>query len=139
MKLENSRAEYVRHSTKASDVCRQLALAGLAVVWIFKTDSADRGVGNLGDKISVPGQLGLAAFLMMVILGFDFLQYAYASLAWGIFNRLRENDPRVAIDTEFTAPPKMNWPTIAFFWAKLAALLAGYAVLLDYLGRRIFH
>ena len=40
MNLEYSRSTYYGHTTSFSLVCRQLALAGVALVWIFTTCSA---------------------------------------------------------------------------------------------------
>jgi hypothetical protein len=128
MKLEDAREYYARHSTKASDVGRQLALAGLAVVWIFKTDKD--GV------LAVPHELVLPALLMMVGLAADLLQYLSGATVWGIYNRHKERTG-TSPDVEFTAPRQLNWPIILFFWMKHAAIVAGYVVLLKFLSSRL--
>lgn len=41
------------------------------------------------------------------------------------------------LDTQFKAPPKMNWPAAAIFIAKSAALVGAYIILVIYLGGAI--
>jgi hypothetical protein len=140
MKLADAYGYYVRHSTKASDVARQLALAGLAVVWIFKTDQG-------GGAYAVPHALLWPSVLMMGTLACDLLQYGAAAALWGGYNRLKErqlfeetktaktsgatNVPE-AKDREFLAPTWLNWPGLAFFWGKLVLVTVGYVLLLRF-------
>jgi hypothetical protein len=154
MKLEDLREIYFARSAKASDLARQLALAGLAVIWIFKTDTAG--------AFAVPHELSLPAFLMMLTLGADLMQFACAALLWGGFNRYKErelaatlkrlraagktaDEAGVALNEkwgpaqEFTAPPAMNYPAIFFFWGKLVVVGIGYANLIQFLAARIGH
>jgi hypothetical protein len=148
MKLEDTRSIYNERSAKASDVSRQLALGGLAVIWIFKTDLG-------GAAFSVPHDLGQPAFLMMVVLSLDLLQYTVAALAWGLFNRHMEKkleEARGALESsgkappadyaqteEFSAPRYINWAALALFWGKLAVLAGGYYYLFSFVVTRITH
>ncbi|WP_441004599.1 hypothetical protein [Pseudocolwellia agarivorans] len=122
MKLENSQAYYARHSTSLSTVSRQLAFAGIAVIWIFviKKD----GQVTINDQLIFP----LGCFVLG--LTFDLLQYMYASAAWGYFNRQKELDPNITKDTDFKAPRIINWPTILFFWGKSVSIIIGYMIIL---------
>ncbi len=125
VKLEDSRGYYSRHSTSLSAACRQLAFAGIAVVWIF--------------VIKKDGQVAISQNLLVPLsffvggLAFDLIQYMYASAAWGIYNRIKELQSDITIETEFKAPKVINWPTNLFFWAKSIAVVFGYYFLLQYL------
>jgi hypothetical protein len=132
--LKDARDQYYTHSGSASAVGRQLAFAGLALVWIFKATvaGADR----------VPPDLLPAATLLALTLGFDLLQYALAALLWGVFQRKKELE-FIAIakrgqkpPEEFKAPRWINWPALAFFSVKLVSLVIGYGVLLRALVAR---
>jgi hypothetical protein len=122
LKLADSSAVYARHSTSLSTVNRQLAFAGIAVIWIFviKKD----GQITIDDELLFP----LGCFVLG--LTFDLLQYMYASAIWGYFNRQKELDSNITIESDFTAPRIINWPTITFFWLKSCSVITGYICIL---------
>ena len=74
MKLKDGWDRYTRYSTKSSDQVRQLALAGLAVVWFFHRSD--------GNHVRLPVRLTLAATLIVIGLGADCLQYVLLSKNW---------------------------------------------------------
>ncbi len=125
MRLEDCREYYYYHSGKASDVARQLGFAGLALIWIFKLQTQP--------GLAVPSSLILPAGLIVVTLACDLLQYISGTLAWGIYNRLKEV-AGFSQDKEFKAPPQLNWPALVFFWAKLTAIIAAYVLLIRFLA-----
>lgn len=125
MKLAELRKTYYEFSGKLSDIVRQLNFAGIAVVWIFKV-----GQGNGG--IPFAPCLLWSMGLFVVSLGLDLLHYIYATLAWGLFHRLKEKQ-HLLEDHDFGAPCQINWPTIVFFWTKIAVSLAGYVILTRYI------
>ena len=132
MNVKDARVEYHYFSGKVSEIARQLCLASIALVWIFKTD--------VGGRQQVPGELLPATLLAVGGLASDFLQYLYGSLAWGYFQRKKELEVRRAepsIDS-FHAPRWINWPTLTFFWLKLILTAATYTLLFSYLLRRVF-
>jgi hypothetical protein len=129
MKLKDARDFYYFFSGKTSDLVRQLGLAGIAIVWIFKYDSA--GIPKI--------PLALLWPLVLIVVGLtcDLLQYAIATGIWGIFQRRREKNG-TSEDEEFLAPPQFNWPGIAFFIFKTVAIVAAYIHLFLYLAQTIF-
>jgi hypothetical protein len=131
MKLQDTRQCYQDNSGRASEIARQLAFAALGIVWIFKVDRSDGGM-------EVSQQLLWPAAWAIMALALDLLQYVYATVAWGVFNRLREHSTELNEETEFHAPPLINWPTIALFWLKLIAISACYVLLLRYMVVAIF-
>ena len=126
MKLEDACGHYEYFSGEASKLARQLALAALAVVWIFKTDVA-------GGGYRVPATLKPAALAAVMALMFDVLQYGYGALFWGWYHRSKERQ-HLKPDDEFEPPREVNWPTLTFFWAKLVAIAVAYGFLLAHLA-----
>ncbi|ELV8595256.1 hypothetical protein [Vibrio fluvialis] len=120
MKLSDSREHYYTATGSLSTVARQLAFAGIAVIWIF--------VQKQGTQYIIPQSLLWPLYLFVLGLAFDLLQYVYASAAWGIFSRSKELS--VGPETKFKAPPYINWPTNVFFWLKSSALILAYGALL---------
>jgi hypothetical protein len=82
MQLEDTRESYQFYSGKTSEIVRQLAFAGIAIIWVFKT--------NLGPKQIVPRELFPAGILLVVGLTLDLLHYVTGTLIWGIYNRGKE-------------------------------------------------
>lgn len=128
MKLKDARELYYFYSGKTSDLVRQLGLAGIAVIWLFKSDV--QGTPKIPEALALP--------LILIILGLilDFLQYAIATSIWGIFQRRKEVQG-VTGDTEFLAPREFNWPSIALIVLKVFAIIAAYFLLLGHLARTI--
>jgi fatty acid desaturase len=121
MTLSEARQAYYEHSGKASDAARQLAFAGIALIWIFKKDV--NGIPNIGSSF-VP-----ATKWFIVALAADLTQYICATIAWGAFARWREQQPQTNATTEFDAPRWLNWPGNAFFVAKIFCVAAAYRAL----------
>jgi hypothetical protein len=132
MKLEDTRGAHDDASGKAGDISRQLALAALAVVWIFKTNQPT-GI------ISVPQALILPSAMAIASLAFDLLQYVYATIAWAQFNRYMEKKTKLNEEKIFNAPRWINWPTNVFFYLKIVTMIVCYVFLLNYLLRAIAH
>jgi len=130
MKLEDTRQAYYDATGKASDITRQLALAAIAIVWIFKIDQPK-------GAMAVPHALLWPSVLAIAALSFDLLQYVYRSAAWGIFNRYKELKTNLNEEAEFEAPTGLNWPSLAFFVLKLIAVGACYVGLFKYLFWKI--
>lgn len=128
MKLKDARENYYFYSGKTSDLVRQLGLAGIAVIWIFKYEV--QGIPKVPEALALP--------LVLIVLGLalDLLQYAVATSIWGIFQRQKEKNG-VGEDTDFLAPKQFNWPTIAFFVLKVLSIIAAYAYLLQHLAATV--
>lgn len=131
MKLAGTRESYQYYSGKASDVCRQLSLAALGIIWIFKTDQP-------GGVIRISHPLLWSAGCAVLALAFDLLQYIYGSIAWGLFNRNKELKLGLNEEADFGVPRGINWPTNGFFYLKLASVGACYGFLLHYLYSALF-
>lgn len=105
---------------RASDVFRQLAFAGFAVVWIMRDTQA----------AIVPLEFAPAVAMFALGLSLDALQYGVGSLMWVVFyNRQYElnKDDSAKVDI----PGPMNWPSYTFFWLKMLAIAGGWGLLAD--------
>jgi hypothetical protein len=129
MNLKDARDLYYYYSGKTSDLVRQLGLAGIAVIWLFKYDA--QGVPK------VPEALALPLILIVLGLALDLLQYAVATSIWGVFQRQKEKSSDGKKDPDFLAPKQFNWPTVAFFTTKAIAIIAAYVYLLLYLAATV--
>jgi hypothetical protein len=129
VKLQDLRSAYYEFSGKASDIARTLALSAIAIVWIFKVEGKD---GSL--RFARPLVIGAGGAVLALSL--DLLQYVWGALLWGGWARLKERRG-TRRDEEFRAPAWFNWPGLVFFWGKLAAILASYVVLLEYLAGKL--
>jgi hypothetical protein len=117
MKLEDARAAYEALSGKASDIVRQMSLAGVGVIWIFKSAA--------GNSVSLEVPLLKAALFIFLALLFDFLQYLFGTITWFVYFRHQEKKG-TREGAEFLAPPQLNWPTWVLFYLKSAMMLIAY-------------
>ena len=125
MKLKEYRSEYYVFSAKAGDVARQLAFAGIAVIWVFKDD-------KLG-QLPLPNMLYAPTAAFVLSLALDMLHYAYSSLVWGAYSHIQKRWKKHTDEDELgDAPYSFNWPALALFWGKLVSVIVGYWLLLQY-------
>jgi hypothetical protein len=124
MRLKDARETYYFHTGKVSDIVRQLSLAALAIIWLFRVSE-----GPAANRI--PHELVLPSMLIVTALALDLMQYAWASAAWGTFQRRKEKE--VTEDAEFRASDWLNAPTVCLFVVKTIATVAAYGMLLHFL------
>lgn len=124
MKLKDIRGSYATKSTSASTVSRQASFAGIALIWVFKTQH--------GSTLVLPNDLLLPTFFLTLSLAFDLLQYVISSAIWGIFNRIKEIEHGPNYEGDIGVSKYLNWPAIFFFWGKLLFVLIGYYYIFNY-------
>jgi hypothetical protein len=87
MKLEDARNAYEDLSAKASDIVRQISLAGVGLIWIFKSASAT--------SVSLDAPLSRAALCIFLALSSDFCNIQLGASIWFTYYRCRrEPAPR---------------------------------------------
>lgn len=131
MKLSKYKDDYHEFSGKASNAARQLAFAGIAVIWIFK----------IGDnhRPQIPEPLLLPLILLVFTLAFDFLQYVVSSFIWGYFFRREEKKlSNISQDPVVSAPYYYNWPGKTFYRLKLFTVLLAYGFLIKFFWMLLF-
>lgn len=122
--LKEFRDYHYNYSKQASVLSRQLAYAGIAVIWVFKS-------GTEG-QLSVPHELFCPGAFFIVALGFDLLQCVTGSAIWSAFynrhfKRLKNDE------AEIIAPRWLKYPIYILYFLKISAVLMGYLFLLKYL------
>jgi hypothetical protein len=133
MKLEGIKDQYYYYSGKVSDLVRQLAFAGVAIVWIFKIDQA--GTPALPHEFIWP-----IAFLLTALF-FDFIQYFYGSVLYDASYRWRESQKdknKLKDDHDFKTWPKLLWAMDACFYLKSFCVIIAYVMLAIHLYGRLF-
>ncbi len=127
MKLKDALDNYYVYSGKASDIVRQLALGGIAIIWLFQVAE--------GSSRTLPSELFLPLKLIVAALAADLLQYAVGSFLWSIYHRYKEG--RTAADESFKAHFIINWPAIGFYYAKVVLVVVAYWYLWQFLSLAI--
>jgi hypothetical protein len=115
MKIEDYRQTFYTYSGKLSDITRQLAFAGIAVIWLFKKD--------VSGTPAIPEQLLLPGLLILVSLFCDLVQYIAGSLFWRWVYRHKEKTG-VSEDADEQHSEWLERPIFLFFVLKIAALSA---------------
>jgi hypothetical protein len=118
--LQDYRETFYTFSGKASDLNRQLAFAGIAIIWLFKKDNF---VG-----LSIPRELLWPGALIVLSLVFH---YVVASVIWRYFYRSQEKTG-VDEDKVLTHETYLELPIYFFFGAKIIIVLAAYVLLVNY-------
>jgi len=108
----------------ASGIVRQLSLAGIALIWLFKTGAPSAPV--------LEPQLLRAAFFIFIALSFDLLQYLVGTFIWHRYFLLKERE-RTPPDKTFDAPNWLNWPAWTLFWLKSLSMVVAYSLILPFL------
>ena len=129
MKIEELRDAYYEASGKVSDISKQLAFAGIAVIWVLK-------VGTKAGGIPFSSELIPLLYVFVVALTLDYLQYLYKTIVWAVLNHYHwkkheDNEKNIEISD------KINWITNVFFWSKVAAIVYGYMGLLLFIQSKL--
>jgi hypothetical protein len=124
MKLSEYKNDLYTFTGTLSDINRQIAFAGIALIWIFKKTNGGESVIN--------SELVFPAILLASSLGVDMLQYIYQSIAWAIFHRKHEKI-KTEDDPELLASPYMNYPSWFLFSIKVILVIIAYIWIIDFL------
>jgi hypothetical protein len=124
VKLQGYREAFYTFSGKASDLNRQLAFAGIAIIWLFKKEPVS--------GLTVPRELVFPGLLIVSSLAVDMLQYTIASVLWRWFYRSKE---KLNISEEKDIKHGVWWerPIWIAFWLKIILVLSAYGFLIEYL------
>jgi hypothetical protein len=129
---------FERYVIKSNDLVRQLALAGIAVVWIFRETTA-------AGAVNLSAQIRWAAILFVLCLALDLAHFLYGTYRTsGRLNKIRREE-NAAISKGIPWPEAPNGPppelpqfgVQVVFALKTCALLIGAGLLLHYLAFRL--
>lgn len=123
-KLSEFKEDYYYFTGKLSDINRQIAFAGIALIWVFKK----------GKEIDfqIDDELILPAILIVCALAFDIFQYIYQSITWSIFYTIK-NRKYKSEDKKLKSPEYLNYPAWFFFCVKVVLVLIAYWKIFDFL------
>jgi hypothetical protein len=125
MKLEQYKKDAHEFQGLASGLVRQLALAGIALIWIFKID---KPIEHL-----LPNECYWPLLIFVLTLGFDFLQYFIPSIIWMFFFRYHEKKNNGNVEIELKAKKIYSVPGYFFYIGKVILLFIGYILIIKYL------
>ncbi|PCH60763.1 MAG: hypothetical protein COC05_03405 [Gammaproteobacteria bacterium] len=125
MKIQGLLDASYEASGKASDLSRQLAFAGIAIIWLFRVGGQSGGV-QFSEELLVP------LYCFVAGLTLDLGQYVYKAIVWSALNwyhwrKHKSNQADVDVSGYFNAP------THILFWGKVALIAYGYILLLGYI------
>jgi hypothetical protein len=125
MKISKMREDYDYFTGKVSEIVRQLNLAGVAIIWIFRVGKETGGVQYAASLKWVLG-------LFVLSLAFDLLQYIYQSVVWGSLNthyyRLHKNEEK-----DIKVSGAWNYIALVFFWLKAVLTMVSYVLLFKFI------
>ena len=128
MKLSEYKSDFYTFTGKLSDINRQIAFAGIALIWVFKKTE--------GNETIISNELVFPAILLAISFGVDMLQDIYQSIAWAIFHRKHEKI-KTEDDPELLASPKMNYPSWILFSMKIILVIIAYISIIDFLVNKL--
>jgi hypothetical protein len=129
-KMKDVQDDFYEFSSKASALTRQLALAGVAVVWIFKTTTITNHIKLEIELIEILKQL-------IICLLFDFAHALIPSLVYGIMNFNHRVFKKKKDDDEINYSMIWTIPEWILFTVKVIFLLIAYFGLWNYLQQKI--
>ncbi|MCK5707547.1 MAG: hypothetical protein KAI43_07815 [Candidatus Aureabacteria bacterium] len=129
MKLSEYKKAYYIRSGKTSDISRQLAFAGIALVWIFRMENSTFP--------KIPYELLLSLYYLVCSLMLDLFQYVFGTLIWGGFHRFHEaKKNNILNDPEISASAWLNAPINICFGVKLGSLIYAYIFIAKFLWEK---
>jgi len=149
--LATYQQRYYAATGMVSTQVRALALAGLALIWLFRLGEGETG--------TIRPELRWPTLLLVATLAADLLHYIWRSIAWGYYQYALEQyehtqedpayaPPRFVRSTlrwmktresgPYLAPPWINAVNNALFWGKTAIVSIAYGQMLVYFTRTIF-
>jgi len=122
--IDQYRDDYNAISGKASDVARQISLAGIAIIWAFKAEGVD------GTELTTSAKWAAGAFVVTIAL--DVLQYFLGSLIWWKFISGKEKKHGPNYNGQLEHDPWLSIPQDFFFCLKIPFAITGYCILCYY-------
>jgi hypothetical protein len=129
MKLEKFKEESYEFSKQASDLVRQFAFAGIAIIWIFKIDKPTEHL--------IPQELFKPLLFFVVTLIFDIFQYLIPAIILSIFFWFHERKNQGNTQIDKKAPFLISLPGWLCFFGKVTSLFIGFYYITIYLFSKV--
>ena len=128
MELNEYKKDSYEFSKLTSDLVRQFAFAGIAIIWIFKVDKSDH---------LIPNQLFLPLLFLVIALVFDLLQYLIPTIIWTIFFRYHEKKNNGDTRVQIKASSRYSAPGWTCFTLKIICLIVSYVFIISFIIHKI--
>lgn len=129
MNLTEAKKAYEDCSQKLSDIVRQLAFAGIGVVWIFRISNSDKSI--------IPEDLNWTLFWLIITLILDVTQYLISSGTWYVIYYIHKHKVKNKgkDDDGITLDEKERWnlPSWLAWGGKVITLCISYILLAMYI------
>jgi hypothetical protein len=125
MELSDLKKDKDYFTAKCSDINRQLAFAGIAVIWIFKSQNSE--------GLKIPSELILPILLFVISLFLDLLHYLYGSIVWSSFFRYQEKRHGKLSNVDIKAPKIFSNIMYVIFYLKILVCLIAFIYLSKYI------
>lgn len=125
MNRKDLKEAYEYPSKQTSEILRYLALAGVAIIWMFKEE--------VDGKRTIPDELFWPLLLIICGLLVDFFHYAFLAHT---HHRCFVTADRSA--EKIDVPPWYAMVGWVMWYIKIAIVLVGYGFLLRYLSSKLF-
>ncbi|GEO08710.1 hypothetical protein [Segetibacter aerophilus] len=137
MKLSKYTEVIDTYTGKASEISRQITLAGIGIVWLFKKTI---GGSDVLDKRLIPALIFLGASAL-----FDLLQYLIAGELWTsyylkkrgeVIERLKTK-PETEQDPDTPAPMGTSRTIQVFYRLKMFCMVVAYLLIIIYMVKNV--
>ena len=129
MKLEEYKKDSYEFSKLTSDLVRQFAFAGIAIIWIFKFDKIEQHL--------IPPALIKPLLFFVATLAFDLFQYLVPTIIWTIFFRYYEKKNKGKTEVDIKASGWLSSPGWFCFILKIITLAIGYIYIVSFIISKI--
>ncbi|MBN2609933.1 MAG: hypothetical protein JXB00_00080 [Bacteroidales bacterium] len=127
MEIGEFRKKAHEFTAKLSEINRNLAYAGIAIIWIFKIQNSN--------KITIPNALLFPLLFIVLTLILDITHYIYNSIIWSLFHRRKEKEGLK--NNDIKAPKWYSNVAYFIFFGKVLTNLIGYIFLILYLSKEL--
>lgn len=124
MELEKYKEVYEKHSGTLSNINRQIAFAGIAIIWIFKKTN--------GVEVSISSELLWAAIFIIAALFLDMIHYLYLTIVWSAFYNKKEKEG-IGQKEDVESSTGWNLASWIFFYSKVGCVFIACSIILFYL------
>jgi len=132
IKLNDIRNDFYDASQTLSTINRQIAFAGIGIVWVF--------VKTIDGKLVFDNLLLFVMLFFVIALLLDILQYAYKTIFLELFRRYHEKkfdskgyEKDNVLDEFVVLNNNWNYPTWILFFLKIISVGIGYFKLLFFM------
>ena len=112
---------------KASEISRQMVLAGVGIIWLFKDPNS-----NTLDNCTIWPLLFLGGAVVI-----DLAQYVIGGVVWKRFYDKIDKTIRPEDDPEVAAPASLSTPLYVLFFIKLGLTIVSYILIIIFLARNL--